>query len=96
VIALSGSFTQLAAISVVSRFTQYLPSCLAVIVLRNRQPDRISSMRLPLGPFIPLISVIVSVWLLVQSDMQKIIIGLGGLLIGVPFYFIMKKQYLNK
>ncbi|WP_432718455.1 APC family permease [Pectinatus frisingensis] len=96
VIALSGSFTQLAAISVVSRFTQYLPSCLAVIVLRNRQPDRISSMRLPLGLFIPLISVIVSVWLLVQSDMQKIIIGLGGLLIGVPFYFIMKKQYLNK
>ncbi len=95
-IALSGSFTQLAAISVVSRFTQYLPTCLAVIVLRKKNPTEKSSLRLPFGPVIPLISVIVSVWLLVQSDLEKILIGLGGLIIGIPFYFLMKKQYLDK
>ena len=94
-IAVSGSFTQLAAISVVSRFTQYLPTCLAVIVLRRRQPENQSSLRLPFGPVIPIISVIVSVWLLVQSDPQKILMGLGGLVVGVPLYFWMKKQYLH-
>ena len=34
-IALSGSFTTLAAISVVSRFAQYVPTCLAILVLRS-------------------------------------------------------------
>lgn len=34
-LAWSGSFTTLAAISAVSRFTQYLPTCLAVIVFRK-------------------------------------------------------------
>jgi len=94
-IAVSGSFVQLAAISVVSRFTQYLPTCLAVIVLRRRNPDERSSLRLPFGSLIPIISVVVSIWLLVQSDPQKILMGLGGLVVGVPFYFLMKKQYLK-
>ena len=35
-IALSGSFTTLAAISVVSRFAQYVPTCLAILVLRRK------------------------------------------------------------
>ncbi len=95
-IAISGSFTQLAAISVVSRFTQYLPTCLAVIVLRRKNPSEHSSLRIPFGPVIPLLSVAVSVWLLIQSEPQKILMGLGGLIIGVPFYFWMKKQYLEK
>lgn len=92
-IAVSGTFTQLAAISVVSRFTQYLPTCLAVIVLRKKNPDKHSSLTIPFGPVIPLVSVAVSIWLITQSSMDKILIGLGGLIIGVPFYFIMKKSY---
>lgn len=91
-IAISGSFTQLAAISVVSRFTQYLPTCLAVIILRKKNPTVKSSLQIPFGPIIPIISILVSIWLLIQSDMSKILIGLGGLIIGVPFYFIMKKS----
>lgn len=91
-IAVSGTFTQLAAISVVSRFTQYLPTCLAVIVLRKKNPEKQSSLRLPFGPVIPIISVVVSVWLLTQSSMDKILIGLGGLVVGIPFYFLMKKS----
>lgn len=92
-IAVSGTFTQLAAISVVSRFTQYVPTCLAVIILRKKNPEKQSPLRIPFGPVIPIVSVIVSMWLITQSSMDKIIIGLGGLLIGIPFYFVMKKSY---
>ena len=88
IIALSGSFTTLAAISVVSRFAQYLPTCLAVIVLRKKNPEIRSSLRVPFGAIIPVISILVSIWLLVQSDLQKIIIGLGA---GIPIYFLMKR-----
>ena len=42
-LAWSGSFTTLAAISAVSRFTQYLPTCLAVIssVVNGRRQSSI-------------------------------------------------------
>ena len=92
-IALSGSFTTLAAISVVSRFVQYVPTCLSIPVLRKKK-ELTSSFRVPFGPVIPIIAVLVSFWLLIQSSMQQIAWGLGGLLIGVPFYFLMK--YSNK
>ncbi|MFD3157778.1 APC family permease [Haloimpatiens sp. FM7330] len=94
-IALSGSFTKLAAISVVSRFAQYVPTCLAVIVLRKKRPELKSSFTVPFGPVIPIIAVVVSGWLLYQSSMEKILWGLGGLVLGVPLYFIMKSKNNN-
>ena len=95
-IALSGSFTTLAAISVVSRFAQYVPTCLAILVLRRKDPEHPSTLSVPWGPVIPVVAILVSLWLLVQADAQKILIGLGGLVIAMPFYFLMKKQYLQQ
>ena len=92
--SLIGSFAILAAISVVSRFVQYVPTCLSVIVLRKKRPDLKPSFRVPFGPVIPILAVVVSFWLLYNSDMQKIVIGLGGLVIGAVVYFLMK--LLNK
>ncbi|WP_099192410.1 APC family permease [Tepidibacter mesophilus] len=91
-LALSGSFAKLAAISVVSRFAQYVPTCLAVIVLRKKRPDLQSTFRVPFGSVIPVIAVAVSGWLLTQTTMEKIMWGLGGLILGVPIYLIMKKS----
>ena len=45
---------------------------------------------LPLGPVIPIIAIVVSLWLLSQSDLKKIIFGLGGLVVGAIVYFLMK------
>lgn len=91
IIALSGSFSKLAAISVISRFVQYLPTCLAIPVLRKRRPDLKRTFKVPFGPIIPIFAIIVSCWLLYNSDLEKILIGLGGLALGVPIYFFMKK-----
>lgn len=90
-IAISGSFSKLAAISVISRFVQYLPTCLAIPVLRKKRPDLVRTFKVPFGPVIPIFAIIVSCWLLYNSDMEKILIGLGGLVLGVPIYFFMKK-----
>lgn len=89
-IALSGSFAKLAAISVISRFVQYIPTCLAIIVFRKKMPEAERSFKMPLGPVIPIFAIVVSIWLLINSDLQKIIIGLGGLVVAAIFYFIMK------
>lgn len=90
-LALSGSFVKLAAISVISRFVQYLPTCLAIPVLRKKRPDLPRTFKVPFGIIIPSFAIIVSCWLLFNSDVYKILVGLGGLIIGIPIYLIMKK-----
>lgn len=88
---LIGSFAILAAISVISRFIQYVPTCLAVYVFRKRKDLPQSPVRVPL--FVPAVAVIVGFWLLIEAakdDFMKIIIGLGGLVIGAVFYAIAK------
>jgi len=87
-VCLTGSFSFLAAISVVSRFAQYIPTCLAIIVFRKRGMK--GSFRIPFGPVVPILAVAISLYLLWNSDWQKILFGLGGLAIGGVFYFIMK------
>ncbi|AKA68652.1 amino acid permease-associated region [Clostridium scatologenes] len=89
-IALSGSFTQLAAISAISRFTQYIPTCLAVIIFRKKGMK--STFKVPFGPVLPIVSVGVSCWLLTQATKVQVTWGLGAMVIGVPLYFIMKNS----
>lgn len=89
-VALSGSFAKLAAISVVSRFAQYLPTCLAVIILRAKRSDLQGSFRVPFGPVIPIFASAVSIWLLTKATPEQLYWGLGALLIGVPLYWLQR------
>ncbi len=91
-IAYTGSFTYLAAISAVSRFSQYIPTCLAVIVFRKKMPDAPRAFKIPFGPVIPIIAVMVSLWLLSQTSMQQLVMGLGAAVIAVPFYWFVYKN----
>lgn len=92
VLSWTGSFEKLAAISVVSRFAQYLPTCLAVLVFRSKRPDMARTFRVPLGPVIPVLAVVVSIWLITQSSLEKVFWGLGGLVVGAVLYYIMNRN----
>ena len=87
-LALSGSFTQLAVISTISRFAQYIPTCMAIIVFRKRGMR--STFRVPFGYVLPILAVVVSVYLLANTELIKLVVGLGALLVIVPVYFLMK------
>lgn len=95
-LVLTGSFTQLATISVVSRFTQYIPTCLAVLVLRKKRPNVKSTFRVPFGPVFPVLAVAASIWLLTKATPVQLLWGLGALVICAPIYFIMKYYNKNK
>lgn len=91
-IAYTGSFTYLASISVVSRFSQYIPTCLSIPVFRKKMPDAPRAFKIPGGPVIPVVAVLVSVWLLAQASAQQLIMGLGAAFIAVPFYYFVHKK----
>ena len=87
---LSGSFEQLAELSVVFRFIQYIPTALAVIFLRKKNPDMKTAFKLPFGPVIPILAIAVSVWMLWQgADTKSLIAGGAGIVIAAVIYFFL-------
>ena len=99
IIAWSGSFTTLSQISVVSRFIQYIPTCLAVLIFRKKYAGKEINFKIPGGAFVPIFAVIVSLILLVKAGIDspmKIVWGLGGMIVVVPIYFYMSKVYSKK
>lgn len=87
-LAYTGSFAKLAMISAISRFVQYIPTCLAVIVFRKTKANVPRSFKLPFGPLIPALALAVSIWLLFHTPAENFLWGFGALVIAVPFYFL--------
>lgn len=94
-VAISGSFNTLVQISAVSRFAQYIPSCLAVLVFRKTMKNRKNGFKIPFGWLIPIVAIGVSLWLLVQTSVSNLIWGFGALLVAVPFYFLSRKNFIE-
>jgi len=92
-IGLTGTFSTLAQISAVSRFAQYIPSCIAVLVFRKTMKNRKSGFKIPFGWLIPVVAVTVSLWLLSKTSVVNLVWGFGALIIAIPFYFISRKNF---
>lgn len=84
----SGQFSVLAQMSVVARFVQYLPTILAVIYFYFSKKGPVAAYKLPLGPVIPIIAFILSIWLLSQADPKLLMFGSFGILAAVISYFV--------
>jgi amino acid transporter len=61
---------------------QYLSTCIAVPVLRRRQPDRPRSWRVPFGPVLPVLGVIMMLAVLSQSKWQELALAAGVMALG--------------
>lgn len=86
---LTGTFEELATLSVVFRFFQYIPTALAVLKLRKEDMGKKPVFRVPFGPVIPVVAVVISVIMLVADNALNIVYGAIGLAISVGLYFIM-------
>lgn len=84
VLAWSGSFVQLALLSVVARLCTYITTSAAVLVLRRRNGGRRSW--LPGGPAIPLAALALSVALLASATWRNLAAAAVALLVGAIVY----------
>jgi len=95
-LTLSGTFAELAVLSVLARFMQYVPTCVALLVFRHRDRHTSSAtatdtgFRLPGGPVVPLLTIGLCAWLLLHTDPSKLLKGGIALGIGIPLYFISR------
>ena len=90
-LALSGSFAGLAALSVVARLAGYVSTAAAVPVLRRKRPDTPATVRLPLGPAIPIGAVAVSLFLVASATALDLAAGAAALVAGLAVHALRRK-----
>jgi len=91
VLALTGSFVFLAAVSAVARLVVYLSACGAT--LRLRQADRASHVApaqftAPLGPVIPVLAIAITSSILAGATSQQLLSGVVALAVGAVLFAI--------
>ncbi|EHI69037.1 APC family permease [Streptococcus ictaluri] len=89
ILLLTGSFEHLATLSVGFRFFQYIPTALAVMKLRKEEPEAKVVFRVPFGPVIPWIAVIISLLMIWGDNPKNFIYGAVGVAIASSIYFLM-------
>jgi basic amino acid/polyamine antiporter, APA family len=84
-LAMSGSFVQLASLSVIARVATYMSTAAAVPILRRRMADR-ASLRLPGGATIPVAALLVATALLGSATRTGLLAVAGALAGGALIY----------
>jgi L-asparagine transporter-like permease len=85
VLALTGSFVFLAAVSAVARLVVYLSACGATLRLRGADmATRVAPAQFtaPLGPVIPLLGIVITMSILAGATSQQLLSGVAALAAG--------------
>ena len=86
-LSLTGSFKYLVAASVMVSILQYIPTCLAVVVLRRYRPESERHYRIPGGYCIPVLSLVICGWLICHVELKVIAATAVAIIVSLPFYF---------
>jgi len=91
VLALTGSFVFLAAVSAVARLVVYLSACGAT--MRLRRPDMATRVApaqftVPLGPVIPIVAILISSTILAGATSQQLLAGVAALAVGSVLFAV--------
>ena len=89
VLALTGSFVTLAAVSAIARLVMYVAVCIATLVLRKRLGR--ADFTIPLGPVIPIVASVVAFAILAGATQSQLIAGAAALAAGAVLYILAPK-----
>jgi amino acid transporter len=89
-LALTGSFVQLALLSVVARLTTYVATTTSLLVLRRRFAGRPDTVVLPGGPLVPLAALGVSLVLMAAATWTHLVAGGVALAAGAIVYLFRR------
>lgn len=91
-LALSGSFVQLAMLSIIARLATYIGTAAAVPVLRRRMETTEHTVVLPGGATIPVLSLLVCIAFLASATLENLVAGLIALAAGAVIYFLRRSD----
>jgi len=91
-LAITGSFVQLALLSVIARLFAYIGTAASLLVLRQRFADRADALHLPGGSLVPLGALAVSLTLLSSAGWQNLAAAAVALAAGAAIYALRRKD----
>jgi APA family basic amino acid/polyamine antiporter len=94
-LSLSGNYDKLTDYAIFALWLFYGLTAVALIVLRRRQPEMPRPYRTWGYPVVPILFVLVTVWLLLNTIFTaplQALAGLGLMLLGLPFYHFWEKR----
>jgi amino acid transporter len=91
-LAVTGSFVQLVAVSVVARLFVYVTTCAAVPRLRGESGSPRDTFELPGGRLIPRLGVFCSIAVIASADMRTLLSGGVALAVGTLIYWIQARS----
>jgi amino acid transporter len=83
-------YRALIGMSNVAVAVQYLATCLAVPVLRRRHPVT-TGFRMPLGPVLPVLGALVSLWIFTEANREELSWAGGSLLVGIAAVLLTRR-----
>lgn len=89
-LAVSGSFVQLALLSMIARLGTYVGTAAAVPILRRKMADTSRTVRLPGGPTIPIAALLLCTAFLASTSVAHLVAGASALAVGVPIYVLRR------
>ena len=108
VLALTGSFVTLAAVSAIARLVMYLAVCMATLALRKRDREIAAQIgahmtdptrdvpppqfTVPFGPVIPILASVVALGILAGATQAQLIAGAAALAAGAVLYILAPKS----
>jgi amino acid transporter len=90
-LALTGSFVELAALSVVARLATYLGTAAAVPVLRRKFRDAPGAVRIPGGPIIPIAAALLCIILAASATPRNLIAGAIAIVVGFILWALRRR-----
>ncbi|PZP61622.1 MAG: amino acid transporter [Pseudoxanthomonas spadix] len=90
-LALSGSFEKLALLSMVTRLLAYIGTAAAVLVLARRHRDNPNALRLPGGPLIPVLALLLTLGLLCSASLSNLLAVGVAIVVGTVIYLFPRK-----
>jgi amino acid transporter len=91
VLALSGTFVQLALLSVIARIAIYMGTAASIPVLRRKLPAGPETIRLPGGPAIPIAALLLCLTFLANVEARNLVLAAAALAIGAGFYVFRRR-----
>src|SRR5688572_14522457 len=95
IIALSGSYDTLTDYAIFALTLFYALVAASVFIFRRRLPEAERTYRVWGYPFVPIIFLVVSVWLIITTiynTPRQSAIGLGLIMLGVPVYYLLERR----
>lgn len=91
-LALTGSFVELAVMSMVARIAQYYATCGALIRLRAVRPEAAPAFRAPAGRAVAVLAILVCTWLLAESDPRHLAWGAVAIVAGLALHLPLRRR----